>query len=165
VYSFEAPPEPPPAPRKALPPRRQPVPEERAERDENERAEEVHPARKKPRRKRPRARRDWEAPDFSPFLGVGVVVGLFLILALLSFVVPVLGYVTVGLGYAIGIAGSVWLLVIAFQESIGWGLACLLIPFVSLIFVVTHLDQALKPFLVSLGGVVLVAIGTAALGV
>ena len=157
TYGFESPPDPPPAPRKAAPPRPQPVQQERAARDEDEPTEEVRPARKKTRRK------DRAALDFSPFLGAAGVVGLFLILAVLSFLVPGLGYVTVGLGYAIGFAGSIWLLVIAFQESIGWGLACLLIPCVSLIFLVTHLDQALKPFLVNLGGWVLVFIGMTAL--
>jgi hypothetical protein len=157
AYGFESPLDPPPAPRP------QPVKEQRAERDEDEPTEEVRPARKKARRTKGRARKDRAALDFSPFLWVAGVVGLFLILAGLSFLVPGLGYVTAGLGYAIGFAGWIWFLVIAFQESIGWGLACLLIPCVSLIFLVTHLDQALKPFLVNLGGGVLVFIGMTAL--
>jgi hypothetical protein len=41
---------------------------------------------------------------------------------------------------------SLWLLVVAFQESILWGLACLFVPLASLFFVITHWEQAKRPF-------------------
>lgn len=64
-------------------------------------------------------------------------------------------WVLLGIGAVLCIIGGIWLLVVAFQESIGWGLACLIIPFVSLIFVIMYWDKAKKPFLLNLVGAVL----------
>ena len=50
--------------------------------------------------------------------------------------------------------GGIWFLIVTFQESVGWGLGCLFVPFVSLIFLILHWDVAKKPFLVSLLGTV-----------
>ncbi len=50
------------------------------------------------------------------------------------------------------LAAFVWLLVIAFRESTLWGLACLFIPFVALIFVMKFWDQAKLPFFGCLAG-------------
>ena len=61
-------------------------------------------------------------------------------------------------GLALLLISGIWLLILSFQTSILWGLACLFIPFVSLIFVVMHWDDAKKPFLISLAGTVLVVI-------
>jgi hypothetical protein len=61
------------------------------------------------------------------------------------------------IGYIISLVGGIWLLVVAFQEGIGWGLACLLLPFVSIVFVILHWEDAKSPFLTSLaGGVALI---------
>lgn len=56
-------------------------------------------------------------------------------------------------GWIVGIAGiiallggGIWILVAAFQQDIVWGLACLFIPFVSLIFLVKYWDKASRPF-------------------
>ncbi len=42
---------------------------------------------------------------------------------------------------------------IALEESVGWGLACLFLPFASLIFTIRHWDEAKAPFLWSVFGV------------
>lgn len=63
------------------------------------------------------------------------------------------------LGLVIAIVGGVWILVLAFQKNIWWGLGCLFVPFVSLIFAIMHWDIAAKPFLISLGGGILYGIG------
>lgn len=55
-------------------------------------------------------------------------------------------------GGIIGLVGGIWFLVVAFKESIWWGLGCLFVPFVGLIFLILHWSEAGKPFLVSLGG-------------
>jgi hypothetical protein len=70
-----------------------------------------------------------------------------------------MGWVLLILGGIVGFAGGLWLLIVAFQESIGWGLASLLIPFVALIFAITHWDKAGKPFLIGLAGNVVAIIG------
>ena len=55
--------------------------------------------------------------------------------------------------------GGIWLLVEASKTSIWWGLGCLLIQFVSLIFVIVHFDVAKKPFFISLAGTAVMVIG------
>lgn len=63
------------------------------------------------------------------------------------------------IGWIIGIAGmgallvgSVWFLVVAFQFDSAWGVACLLIPFVSIVFLVKYWSKARIPFVVWVGG-------------
>ena len=61
-------------------------------------------------------------------------------------------------GMILGVVGGIWLLVIAFKTSVWWGLGSLLIPFVSLIFVIMHWQPSKKPFLIYIAGAVLVII-------
>jgi hypothetical protein len=49
-------------------------------------------------------------------------------------------------------AAWIWFLVRAFNVSVGWGLACLFLPFAPLVFLIKHWDEGGKPFLVSLAG-------------
>jgi hypothetical protein len=63
------------------------------------------------------------------------------------------------LGWLVSIVGGIMLLVVAFKESILWGLGCIFIPFVALIFIVMHWEQSKKPFFIELAGAVLVIIG------
>ena len=65
----------------------------------------------------------------------------------------------IAIGGIIMLIGGIWLLVVAFQESILWGLGSLFVPFVGLIFAIMHWEKAGKPFLISLGGFVLYAVG------
>jgi hypothetical protein len=65
------------------------------------------------------------------------------------------------MGLIIAVGGSIWFLIVAFQESVLWGLGCLLVPLVSLFFLFAHWDEAAKPFGVSLGGTVLMILGGA----
>ena len=62
------------------------------------------------------------------------------------------------LGLILGVVGGIWLLVVAFKTSIWWGLGCLLIGPVSLVFAVMHWQDAKKPFLISLAGTVLIIV-------
>ena len=62
-------------------------------------------------------------------------------------------------GWIIGAVGGIWILVKAFQESIWWGLGSLFVPIVGLIFVLTHWQEAGKPFLIQLGGSALMVVG------
>jgi len=63
-----------------------------------------------------------------------------------------MGMILYVLGIIVAIGGGLWLLVEAFREGLGWGLACLLIPLVTLAFVFTHWDRAQRPFLVQVAG-------------
>jgi len=64
---------------------------------------------------------------------------------------------------AVGVIGSlifgIMILIKAFQTSILWGLGSLFIPFVILIFVITHWNETSKPFLYAVGSWVLMIIG------
>ncbi|MFO0799566.1 MAG: hypothetical protein U0804_19015 [Gemmataceae bacterium] len=58
------------------------------------------------------------------------------------------------------IAGSIWMLVLAFQESVLWGLGCLFIPFVGLVFLIMHWPATKNPLFVYVGGLVGLVLGT-----
>jgi hypothetical protein len=61
-----------------------------------------------------------------------------------------LGMLLLVVGIAGSLVGGIWFLVVAFQESVLWGLGCLFCSVVSLIFLIMHWDKAYKPFLVQL---------------
>ncbi|HEV3235908.1 MAG TPA: hypothetical protein VGZ25_02900, partial [Gemmataceae bacterium] len=70
------------------------------------------------------------------------------------------GLIILIIGYIIGIVGGLMLLVLAFQESALWGLGCLFVPFVSIIFIIMYWDDAKNAFFISLGGSALIVLGT-----
>ena len=65
----------------------------------------------------------------------------------------------IAIGGIVMFIGGIWILVKAFQESILWGLGSLFVPIVGLVFVITHWEQAGKPFLVQLAGLVIYLVG------
>jgi hypothetical protein len=67
-------------------------------------------------------------------------------------------YALLIVGGILSIVGGIWLLVVAFKESVWWGLGSFFIPFVGLIFAIMHWQVAKKPFLISLAGGVLCVI-------
>lgn len=71
----------------------------------------------------------------------------------------ILGLVLMGVGGLIAIVGSIWFLIEAFKSGILWGLGCLFVPFVSLIWLVTHWEDGAKPFGLSLLGSVIMVGG------
>lgn len=62
------------------------------------------------------------------------------------------------IGAIISVIGGIWFLVVAFRQSIWWGLGSLFIPLVSIIFLILHWGEAAKPFFVSLLGVVIMVV-------
>jgi len=62
-------------------------------------------------------------------------------------------------GYFIMILGWIWFLLESFGESIWWGLGCLFLPFVGLIFLILHWERAGRPFLVQLAGLAVAIVG------
>jgi hypothetical protein len=71
----------------------------------------------------------------------------------------VVGMILIALGVIVSFVGFIRLLVVTFQESILWGLGCLFVPFVWVIFLIMHWDKAGKPFLIELAGVVTMIVG------
>ncbi len=71
-----------------------------------------------------------------------------------------LSMVLMGIGIVIGVVYGIILLVKAFQTSVWWGLGYIFVPFVSLIFVITHWQVAKKPFLMSLISIPFIILAT-----
>ncbi len=65
------------------------------------------------------------------------------------------------IGILIFVIGGILFLIESFKESILWGIACLLINPVVLVFTVMHWDVAKKPFLIQLAGLGVILIGAA----
>ncbi len=65
------------------------------------------------------------------------------------------------LGWVIVILGGIGFLISAFQTSILWGLGCLILSPVSLIFLILYWHDAKNPFLLQLMGISIVLLGSA----
>ena len=63
------------------------------------------------------------------------------------------------LGLLAAVAGGIVLLVAAFRESVGWGLAVLLLPLANIAFVIVRWSKAKLGFLINLAGVAVMAGG------
>jgi len=68
-------------------------------------------------------------------------------------------------GLVLLVIGEIWLVVNAFQTGILWGLGVLLVPCVSLVFLVLHFGRAWKPFLLVIVGAALLGAGGGVNGV
>ena len=71
----------------------------------------------------------------------------------------IVGSLLMLVGCIIALVYGIILLVKAFQTSIWWGLAYLLIPFAALVFVIVHWEVAKKPFLMSLLSIPFIIVG------
>ena len=60
------------------------------------------------------------------------------------------------LGAIIGTIGGIMFLIAAFRKSVMWGLGCLIIGPISLVFLIMHWQEAKKPFFISLLAVPLI---------
>jgi hypothetical protein len=68
------------------------------------------------------------------------------------------------IGYLVLFIGSLMFLIAAFRESILWGLACVFFAPASLLFLVTHWEQARTAFAIQILGFILAAVGIALSG-
>lgn len=71
----------------------------------------------------------------------------------------ILGAILMIIGAVGLLVGGVWFLATTFQEGIVWGLACIFVPFVALVFLVMHWDRAGKPFLIQVASLVPLFLG------
>ncbi|MBY0549317.1 MAG: hypothetical protein K2W95_18725 [Candidatus Obscuribacterales bacterium] len=62
----------------------------------------------------------------------------------------ILSWIMIGVGALLLLGSGIWLIVLAFQKHILWGLAYLFVPFASLVFVCMNWNRAAAPFLISL---------------
>ena len=111
-----------------------------------------------------------EEPEGLDWQKVGLILGVTAILGLVGgFAYSMLGTnvdllpaLGTGLIYAASVSGGiagVVLVVIAFKESVLWGLGCLFLPLVSLVFVALHWDQAKYAFIWNVGTGLLAVVG------
>jgi hypothetical protein len=63
------------------------------------------------------------------------------------------------LGFVVNAIAGVVILIKAFKVSVGWGLAVMFLPFAALFFVIKNWDDTKTPFLVGIGGGVLMFLG------
>jgi hypothetical protein len=70
-----------------------------------------------------------------------------------------LALVLIGIGLIVCFVSGIWSLVVAFQRHVLWGLAYLLVPFASLVFLFVAWAEAKKPFLIGLVGLLIATIG------
>lgn len=68
------------------------------------------------------------------------------------------------LAWLVLVIGGIMFLVAAFSESFLWGIGCILVPFVSLIFLIMHWEHAKKAFFVQLAGIGLLFLGVVLAG-
>ena len=66
------------------------------------------------------------------------------------------------LGLAVFVIGGIGTLIVAFKTSILWGLGCLLVAPVSLIFLILHWDVARNPLFLQLAGIAIMLVGSSA---
>lgn len=65
---------------------------------------------------------------------------------------PALILILVILGCILVLVGAFWQLVVMFQTGFWWGIATLLLPIVSLVFLFVHWPVARRPFFLQLAG-------------
>lgn len=74
------------------------------------------------------------------------------------------GFALIAVGGLAALITGILILVAAFKESVLWGLGSLLVPFVILIFVVTHWSETGKLFLYNLGASAVLLVGSVIAG-
>jgi hypothetical protein len=79
-------------------------------------------------------------------------------------VLATVGSVVVVIGLLLLLLGGIAFLVVAFRESVVWGLAVLVLPVASLVFLILHWSRAKDSFFLQLWGIAVVLLGTLALG-
>lgn len=60
--------------------------------------------------------------------------------------------ILIALGWILSIVGGIWFLIKVFDDSIGWGIGCILLPFLSLVYLIMNFSDVKNPFFVQLAG-------------
>ncbi|HUY90308.1 MAG TPA: hypothetical protein VMV10_16345 [Pirellulales bacterium] len=63
------------------------------------------------------------------------------------------------LGAGTMFAGWIWFLVVAFKQEVPWGVACMIIPCVWIVFLVKYWEKASRQFAVQVGGFLILNFG------
>lgn len=76
----------------------------------------------------------------------------------------IVGYIVIIIGILGLLATSIWFLVLTFKEGILWGLGCLFLPLVSLVFLIKFWRDAWKPWVGQILSAVVIALGALVVG-
>ena len=55
-------------------------------------------------------------------------------------------------GYVLTFLGSLWIIVLAWQKGVLWGVGCFVFPFIQLVYVVLNWKQTKQAFFLQLAG-------------
>lgn len=58
------------------------------------------------------------------------------------------------------IVAQLWFIVLAFKQHWAWGLGCLFVPFISLVFLIVHFSKAWKPLILGFVGLGITVVAT-----
>src|SRR5262249_41245524 len=59
------------------------------------------------------------------------------------------------IGALLAVIGNLWIVVLAFRTGLLWGLGCLLVPIVGLVYCVLNFRETWKPFVIAVIGLLL----------
>jgi hypothetical protein len=76
-----------------------------------------------------------------------------------------LGYALMFLGCSVCLYGQARILVVAYKRNLWWFFGCLFVPLVDWIFFFLNLKATLKPFILSLVGLILAGLGASIAGI
>jgi len=77
-------------------------------------------------------------------------------------VIHILGWIFLALGWVLALLGSAWIIVLAWQRSILWGLVCFLVPIVQFLYVAAHWKESKEGFFIQISGLVLMLLAALA---
>jgi len=59
------------------------------------------------------------------------------------------------IGVIVMVVGGIWMLIEQFNTSLIWGLGCLFVPLVSLLWLIMHFDRGMYPLITWIAGMAL----------
>jgi hypothetical protein len=68
------------------------------------------------------------------------------------------GFVLAGIGGLIAFIGGLMIIIAAFRIHVGWGLGCIFVPFVSIVFIIAHWSEAKRGVLIWIPGIIIAGI-------
>lgn len=111
--------------------------------------------RPRPKKKK-KGRRSQAAGGLSalePYLRNLLIVGVIgVISSVLGFISPTLLLVPIGIGWIVSLVGDIWFLIVAFQDSPGQGILCILCWPYQLFYLISNWEETQRPFFVALVG-------------
>ncbi|HEY0704099.1 MAG TPA: hypothetical protein VGD60_15120 [Candidatus Acidoferrales bacterium] len=73
-------------------------------------------------------------------------------------VVHAVGWTLFISGWLVAFAGTLWIIAAAWQRNILWGLICILVPVIQLVYIAAHWKDAKEGFFLQLAGVALIVL-------